>query len=50
MNHWTRKLFVERSDLSLKFLNERWSRAEELVNGMLKVSASHGITAGNLLD
>jgi len=50
MSHWTKKLFIEHSDLFLKFLNERWSRAEEFVYGLLKVLASYGITAGNLLD
>jgi ubiquinone/menaquinone biosynthesis C-methylase UbiE len=50
MSDWTRKLFVEHSDLFLKLLNERWSRTEEVVNGMLKVLSGFGITSGNLLD
>jgi ubiquinone/menaquinone biosynthesis C-methylase UbiE len=50
MNDWTRKLFIEHSDLFLKLLNERWSRTEEVVNGMLKVLSGFGITSGNLLD
>jgi len=50
MSDWTRKLFVEHSDLFLKLLNERWSRTEEVVNGMLKVLSGFGIASGNLLD
>jgi ubiquinone/menaquinone biosynthesis C-methylase UbiE len=50
MKDWTEKLFVKNSDIFLKFLNERWSRTEEVVNGMLKVLSDFGITSGNLLD
>jgi ubiquinone/menaquinone biosynthesis C-methylase UbiE len=50
MSGWTRKLFVEHSALFLKLLNERWSRTEEEVNGMLKVLSSFGIKSGNVLD
>jgi len=50
MTDWTRKLFVEHSDLFLKLLDERWPRAEETVNGMVKVLSDLGITSGNLLD
>jgi len=50
MSDWTKKLFIDRSNLFLKLLNERWSRTEELVNGMVKVLSSFGITSGNLLD
>jgi ubiquinone/menaquinone biosynthesis C-methylase UbiE len=50
MSGWTRKLFVEHSDLFLKLLNERWSRTEEEVNGMLKVLSSFGVKSGNVLD
>jgi ubiquinone/menaquinone biosynthesis C-methylase UbiE len=31
-------------------LNERWSRTEEVVNGMVKVLKDFGITSGTLLD
>ena len=50
MNDWIKKLFVERSDLFLKLLDYRWSRTEELVNGMIRVLNDFGITSGNLLD
>ncbi|MEM3010424.1 MAG: class I SAM-dependent methyltransferase [Candidatus Bathyarchaeia archaeon] len=50
MSDWTRKLFVERSDLFLKFLDQRWSRTDELVNGIVKVLNGFGIASGRLLD
>lgn len=50
MTDWTKKMFVERPELFLKFLEERWSRAEELVNGIVKSLQSYGISSGNLLD
>ncbi|MDH5267176.1 MAG: methyltransferase domain-containing protein [Candidatus Bathyarchaeota archaeon] len=50
MNDWIRKLFVEHSELFLKLLNYRWSRTEELVNGIVKVLNDLGVTSGNLLD
>lgn len=50
MSKWTKKLFVECSDLFLKFLDERWSQTEEVVNGMVKVLGDFSITKGNLLD
>ncbi|MGQ9506985.1 MAG: class I SAM-dependent methyltransferase [Candidatus Bathycorpusculaceae bacterium] len=50
MNDWIKKLFVKNSNLFLKFMNERWSRTEEVVNGMVKVLGDFGITSGNLLD
>jgi ubiquinone/menaquinone biosynthesis C-methylase UbiE len=50
MKDWTEKLFVKNSDIFLKFLNERWSRTEEVVNGMVKVLNDFGITSGTLLD
>jgi ubiquinone/menaquinone biosynthesis C-methylase UbiE len=50
MKDWTEKLFVKNSDVFLKFLNERWSRTEEVVNGMVKVLNDFGITSGSVLD
>jgi SAM-dependent methyltransferase len=47
---WVSKLFVERSDLFLRLLNQRWSGTEKLVDGMTKVLYSFGIEAGHLLD
>ncbi|MEM1564619.1 MAG: class I SAM-dependent methyltransferase [Candidatus Bathyarchaeia archaeon] len=50
MEEWIRKLFIERADIFLKIMNERWAVTEDLVNGMLKVLNSFGITSGSLLD
>jgi SAM-dependent methyltransferase len=50
MSGWVKKLFIERADLFLKLMNQRWTRTEELVNGIVKVLNSCGITSGNLLD
>jgi ubiquinone/menaquinone biosynthesis C-methylase UbiE len=47
---WVNKLFIERSDLYLRLLNQRWLGTEELVDGMTKVLDSFGIKAGHLLD
>ena len=47
---WVNKLFAERSDLFLKFLNQRWLQTQELVDGMTKVLDGFGIRSGNLLD
>lgn len=47
---WVSKLFVERSDLFLRLLNQRWSGTEKLVDGMTKVLDGFGIKAGHLLD
>ncbi|MGQ9625130.1 MAG: class I SAM-dependent methyltransferase [Candidatus Bathycorpusculaceae bacterium] len=50
MEEWIKKLFVERSDIFLKLLDERWSKTEEIVNGIIKVLNSFGIVSGNILD
>ena len=50
MSDWTGKLFVEHSDLFLKLLDERWSKTEDAVNGMVKVLSGFGIKSGNVLD
>jgi SAM-dependent methyltransferase len=47
---WVNELFVERSGLFLKLLNQRWPRTEELVDGMVRVLDSFGIRSGSLLD
>jgi len=47
---WVSKLFVERSDLFLRLLNQRWSGTEKLVDGITKVLDGFGIEAGHLLD
>jgi ubiquinone/menaquinone biosynthesis C-methylase UbiE len=50
MTDWITRLFVERSDLFLRLLNQRWLKTEELVNGMTKVLGGFGFESGNLLD
>lgn len=50
MKDWVNKLFIERSDLFLRLLNQRWLKTEELVNGMIEVLEGFGIESGNLLD
>jgi ubiquinone/menaquinone biosynthesis C-methylase UbiE len=50
MSDWTKKLFIERSDLFLKLLDQRWPHAEELVSGMVKLLNDFGINSGNMLD
>jgi len=50
MSNWVEKLFIQRADLFLKILDQRWARTEELVNGMIKVLSGFGITSGHLLD
>ena len=47
---WVSKLFVERSDLFLRLLNQKWPGTEKLVDGMTKVLYGFGIEAGHLLD
>jgi SAM-dependent methyltransferase len=50
MSDWTKKLFIERADLFLKLLNQRWPKTEELANGIVKVLRTFGIEKGKLLD
>jgi SAM-dependent methyltransferase len=50
MADWTRRLFVERSDLFLRFLDARWSQTGELVDGMVRVLESFGVKSGCMLD
>jgi len=50
MSNWVKKLFIERADLFLKLMNQRWTKTEELTNGIIKVLNNCGITSGNLLD
>jgi SAM-dependent methyltransferase len=47
---WVHTLFIDRSDLFLRLLNQKWLKTEELVNGMTKVLDGFGINSGNLLD
>ncbi len=50
MYEWIRELFVDHSDLFLRFLNLRWDETRDLVNGMVRVLKDHGIFSGRLLD
>ena len=50
MTDWVSRLFIERSDLFLRLLNQRWLKTEELVNGMTRVLGGFGVESGNLLD
>jgi ubiquinone/menaquinone biosynthesis C-methylase UbiE len=47
---WVDRLFVQRSDLFLRLLDQRWLRTEELVGGMTRVLYGFGIRSGDLLD
>jgi len=50
MGDWKNKLFIERPDLFLKIMNEKWTKTEQLVNGIVKLLEDFGIKSGNLLD
>ena len=50
MGDWINKLFIERPDLFLKIMNKKWTKTEQLVNGILKVLNDFGIKSGDLLD
>jgi SAM-dependent methyltransferase len=50
MRDWINKLFIERSDLFLKIMDQRWAKTELLVNGIVKVLDDFGIKSGKLLD
>jgi len=50
MSNWTDKLFIERSDLFLKLMNQRWLHTDELINGITAVLRRYGISSGILLD
>lgn len=50
MDDWVNKLFIERSDLFLKVMNQRWAKTEQLVDGIVKLLDGFEIKSGNLLD
>jgi SAM-dependent methyltransferase len=50
MTDWVTRLFIERSDLFLRLLNQRWLKTEELANGMAKMLRGFGVESGHLLD
>ena len=50
MRDWTKKLFIERSDIFLKIMNQRWAKTEQLVNGIVKLLDDFGVKSGNVLD
>ena len=47
---WVSKLFIERSDLFMRLLNQRWPGTEKLVDRITKVLDGFGVKAGHLLD
>ena len=50
MSNWTRKLFIERADLFLKLMNQRWTLTDGLTNGMSRLLEAFGIKSSTLLD
>jgi len=50
MRDWINKLFIERSDLFLKIMDQRWAKTELLVNGIMNALGDFGIKSGRLLD
>jgi SAM-dependent methyltransferase len=50
MSDWINKLFIKRSDLFLRILNQRWAKTEQLVDGIVKLLDDFKIRSGNLLD
>jgi SAM-dependent methyltransferase len=50
MKDWISRLFIERSDLFLILLNQRWTRTEGLVAGMIRLLETYGKKSGDLLD
>jgi len=47
---WVNRLFVQRSGLFLRLLNQRWLKTEELVDGIVRVLDGFEIRSGDLLD
>lgn len=50
MKDWINKLFIDRPDLFLKIMNQRWARTGQLVNGIVKMLDDFGIKSGRVLD
>ncbi|MBO3841062.1 MAG: class I SAM-dependent methyltransferase [Candidatus Brockarchaeota archaeon] len=50
MEDWIRRIFIERADLFLKIMNERWPGAEALVDGMIRLLKDFGVEGGRILD
>ena len=50
MTDWQEKLFIQRADLFIKIMNQRWSWTERFVNGITDRLKEHGIERGNVLD
>lgn len=50
MEDWVRRIFIERADLFLKIMNERWLKTEVLVNGMIRLLKDFSIESGRVLD
>ncbi|MEM2930534.1 MAG: class I SAM-dependent methyltransferase, partial [Thermoproteota archaeon] len=50
MEDWVRRIFIERADLFLKIMDERWPRTEVLVDGMIRLLKDFSIESGRVLD
>ncbi|MEM2930801.1 MAG: methyltransferase domain-containing protein [Thermoproteota archaeon] len=50
MEDWIKRMFIDRADLFLKIMNERWPRTEVLVDGMIRLLKDFGIEGGMILD
>jgi ubiquinone/menaquinone biosynthesis C-methylase UbiE len=50
MRDWTRRIFIERADLFLKIMNEKWIKTEALVDGMIRLLKDFNIESGRILD
>jgi hypothetical protein len=43
MSDWVDRLFIERSEIFLKLVDERWQRTEESANTIVKMFEGYGI-------
>ncbi|MCX8183628.1 MAG: class I SAM-dependent methyltransferase [Crenarchaeota archaeon] len=50
MEDWIRRIFIERADLFLKIMNEKWLKTDALVDGMIRLLKDFGIESGRILD
>ena len=50
MEDWIRRIFIERADLFLKIMNERWLKTEALVDEMIRLLKDFNIESGRILD
>jgi SAM-dependent methyltransferase len=50
MSNWSEKLFIKRSDLSIKIMNQRWPTTEPFVDAITNKLCELGIRRGRALD